>query len=271
MDVEGLLVKQIPPSVVVNVLFGIALLKLIFFFRIKIDFVFVHAFSTNLYSNRYTKREGGTHGNSAIWIPPSILEKNNLKIRKVYNGLMHISDWMPTLLYATNISTDEYNISFDGVVQWNNFFENMASNDTRQYIYYGTNNGCGSNWIINNTGIRVGDMKYLNYSGGVPTGWYPPPNQTGPNRSSSVVYNEYVMPISNLKFVDEIGGQLYNLTEDVGEYNNIAANNTQIVQQLYAMLTEIEQISNIVPEDMNCSNVTHPVYPTVGGVWLPWC
>uniref|UniRef100_A0A6M2DJ96 Putative arylsulfatase b n=1 Tax=Xenopsylla cheopis TaxID=163159 RepID=A0A6M2DJ96_XENCH len=68
---------------------------------------------------KFTLFEGGVRAAAAIWSP---LIKTN---QKISNQMMHISDWLPTLLSAVNANISIPNL--DGVDMWHSLSENTAS------------------------------------------------------------------------------------------------------------------------------------------------
>ena len=70
-----------------------------------------------------------------------------------------------------------------------------------------------------------------------------------------------------------IQGELYDLKNDIGEYNDVSQEYPQIVANLTKMMEMIQATANsMAKENTNCSNnITHPINPIVGPVWFPWC
>ena len=246
--------------------------------------------------------EGGTHVTGAIYIPPSLLKRGKDKKKGkgkgktkgkrdkkdggdqvTYDGLVHVVDWMPTLLNAAGIDSSKLNIEFDGINLWDTLLKRingikLTSNDTtRDEVYYGTNNPCDDVWIVNNTGIRIGDMKYLNISGGKPRGWYPPP---GTNTNTKTNINMIGIDSDARNSVSDnnntIYGQLYNLSSDGNESMDVSSMYPDIMQQLFTRLNQIQETGNpMAVTDENCTitNVSAilPTDPIVGLYWVPWC
>ena len=217
--------------------------------------------------------KGGTRLTGVIWSTPDIIPRNLSTINGNYSELFHAADIYPTLLDAAGIS---YNLSkLDGVSQWDGIlgkYENNNNNNNipqigskynfRDYIYYGRN---ANTYPCNDTAYRYREIKVLNSSGGPPDYWYPP-------SEVAFEYNEIIISSSN-SMNNNTMYQLYNLTNDPTEHNDISSMNTELTQQMITKMealkaTGIPQASN----DPSCkNNITHPVYPTVGGVWEPWC
>ena len=234
--------------------------------------------------------EGGTRLTGFIWATNDIISKNNTNINGNYSELMHAADWLPTLIDASGIDINNVaNISdIDGVSQWdailgkyddkyiyNNYLESTnggARFDVRQSIYYGRNAGTNPG---NYTGYQSMGYKILNNTGGAPSYWYAPvgididdvKKDISDKDNMDIKYN--MLNSSN----GSINYMLFNLTNDPTEHYDISSQNTDLVTKLVQEMTQIKATG--VPQgsnDRSCTkNISHPVYPVVGGVWEPWC
>jgi len=87
--------------------------------------------------------EGGTRVTAWIWATPDIIPRtNNPVIGGNYTQLMHLVDWMPTILEAANIShTFPDSLALDGVSHWKGLQNGNNVKDKyfefRDNVYYG--------------------------------------------------------------------------------------------------------------------------------------
>ena len=205
--------------------------------------------------------EGGTRVTSWFYGTKDIISKDNENIGGNYSQLMHIVDWMPTILEAANISYKfKPGLELDGVSHWkglingNNGYKDKYFN-FRNNIYYGYDD----NDNPKNVGYRYEWYKIFNSSGGNPNEW-------SPNDNASTVCNEYFSQnkVSNIP--------LYNISIDYAERYDISTENQDLVNELINKMHAV-QASGIpqAKDDKNCPSITHPTYPVVGQVWEPWC
>ncbi|KAK7601300.1 hypothetical protein V9T40_008741 [Parthenolecanium corni] len=64
-----------------------------------------------LRGTKNTLWEGGVRGAACIW-------SRNLPASKINNDIMHLQDWLPTILAAVNYTSSTKNLSFDGHNMW---------------------------------------------------------------------------------------------------------------------------------------------------------
>eukprot|EP01084_Bolivina_argentea_P102815 184180_1 len=217
-----------------------------------------------LRGGKRTVWEGGTRLTSFIWTTDDIISDKNLRGGN-YSQLMHISDWYPTLIEgAAGISLSKLNYSLDGVNQWNGIIgkENTSKDEYfyfRDYIYYDHN--IENHKPSNNSAYRKRWNKIFNGTGGGnpdENGWVKPPGV-------AVMYDND--NVTNMM-------PLYNISNDPYEYNDISANYSDLVQQLYSEMEQIFKSAPYYPHppvDNSCPKVTHPNNSVVGPVWQPWC
>lgn len=116
--------------------------------------------------------EGGLRGSGMIWSP---LLKNT---KRVSNQVMHISDWLPTLLTAAGYDGNLNNI--DGMSHWEALSNNEPTN--RYKILHNIDDIWGS------AAVTVGNYKLLkgtNYQGAW-DGWYGPKGDTDESSYNSL-------------------------------------------------------------------------------------
>eukprot|EP01084_Bolivina_argentea_P300924 519002_1 len=216
--------------------------------------------------------EGGVRVTGVIWATPDLIPKTVPTIGKNYTQLMHVVDWLPTLTTAAGIDYKQYINDSDGISHWETIRKgNQNVNDkyfgVRDNVYIGLNDPNGG--PINDTAFRYKWLKVYNGSGGWPFEWYAPPQMTE-SHNGTLYY-----PTDDVEWSSVLTGTtsypLYNLSTDPTEHFDISINNTDSVNQLIAMMQQLE--NGGIPQaknDPNCPPVKHP-NSSVGPVWDPWC
>lgn len=98
---------------------------------------------------KFSPWEGGVRGAAAIWSP--LLKQK----RRVSNQLMHITDWLPTLMSAAGINTSVLS-NIDGINVWDAISNNDGDPRTELVINIDD--------LDNYASLRVGKWKYVNGS-----------------------------------------------------------------------------------------------------------
>ena len=218
--------------------------------------------------------EGGTRVTAWIWATPDLIQReNNPSIGKNYTQLMHLVDWLPTLLEAANISyTFPDGLKLDGVSHWKGLINGNNYNDKyfnfRDNIYYGFDD----NDNPKNVGYRKKWNKIFNRTGGNPNTWSPDDDEKDVIYSGMELWEYCPEYIDKIKLNANISIPLYNLSSDYAERHDISDSNQDIVNQLLDEMHSLQATG--VPQakdDPNCPPLTHPTYPTVGEIWEPWC
>lgn len=135
--------------------------------------------------------EGGTRAPSFIYAPKFLKSR-------VSRQLMHVTDWLPTLLTAVGGQSLDLG-DIDGLDQWQSL-KDESVNAVRQGLLYNIDP------IFDNAAIRVGNMKLIV---GEPNGWRPPLNEM----SGTTI-------------------RLFNISSDPNEHFNIADEHPDIVKEL---------------------------------------
>lgn len=237
--------------------------------------------------------EGGSRVPAFVWSP---LFKKSGYISK---QLMHISDWLPTLLQAAGYDTSALPTNLYGVSQWQTLQENGPS--PRDSVLYNVIAGCkDKSWAL-----RVGDMKLLRAQGKSKknAGWYQPfssdilsqPKSRDPAIISVVpaeLLQSQVTPIlrelgrgeksSSTEHRIDCGAPpvgvvyncigmdkpcLFNITADPCEYHNLANDMPEIVKMLEARLETLVKMS-VTPINKPDDPAANP--DKHGGVLMPW-
>ena len=138
--------------------------------------------------------------------------------------LIHITDWLPTLLSAAG---SDFNLPpIDGLNQWKALIRN--ENGPRKEMLYNIDPGkSGSDF--KNAAIRYNDMKLIIGDPGKPDGWIPPPKVMD-------LTLDQIQDFHNHFFTSEStcseNLRLYNLTNDPLEKHNLAKAFPDIVLNL---------------------------------------
>jgi len=197
-----------------------------------------------LKGNKNTLWEGGTR--SAAFIYSSLLKNKG----SLYDGLIHVVDWGPTLLSAVkeHLSQPQHDLvnswiseDKDGMDLWNELIKGEASKRTEFLYNIDPLFDDGGSSIIGGAGIRVGDMKLLignpgdRYHGHFPPDEVDPENICPPGQGGDGIDNLDKMSIqmfSDIFSIADTEVYLYNIKEDPNEYHNIAKDNPTVVEEL---------------------------------------
>eukprot|EP01083_Nonionella_stella_P144709 452297_1 len=225
--------------------------------------------STNypLRGGKHSIWEGGTRVTAWIWTTPDIIPRTMPTIGRNYSQLMHLVDWMPTILEATGVNHSfPSGLELDGVSHWKGLSNGNNYQDPyfhfRNDIYYGLDSGA------KNVGYRYEWYKIFNASGGNPSSWSPKNDASNTDSMFDIwsVYDPYGISSNDGSI------PLYNLSNDYAERYDVSNSHkdlvTQLVQKMHALqATGVSQATG----DKNCPPITYPADPVVGDVWQPWC
>lgn len=112
--------------------------------------------------------EGGTRGAGFIWSP--LLRRS----RYTSHHLMHVSDWLPTLMHVVTNTSEDFRLpkNLDGIDQWDVLSSNRKESLRTEILH---NIDPGANALA----LRIGDMKLVFASRGSTRqydSWYPTPD-----------------------------------------------------------------------------------------------
>merc|ERR1712228_790817 len=209
--------------------------------------------------------EGGTRVTAWLWATPDIIPRtNNPVIGSNYTQLMHLVDWMPTILEAVNVShVFPDSLALDGVSHWKGLSNGNNVKDKyfefRDNVYYGYDD--------------------IDSSGGNPNSWSPKDdNGKGRNEErkseGSELWEKCMFDEEDVAILDGIerNTPLYNLSNDYAERHDISKENEDLVNELFEEMKALRATG--VPQasgDQNCPPLVNPVVDPVGEVWQPWC
>ena len=177
------------------------------------------------------------------------------KPQRIYRGLMHVSDWFPTLAHLAQAPVE--GLPLDGNNQWMSISEGTPSlrkevlhNIDSFDVFWGTPDGYSH---CSQAALRRGDWKLLL---GCPGNgdWVPPAEMSIPTQPSSDRHSEKSV-------------FLFNITNDPEERKEISERHPDVVRDLLAriqMYNATAVPARFPDPDPNSNPSKH------GGVWKPW-
>ncbi len=170
-------------------------------------------FNCNFHGSKGTSYEGG------IRLPMMIRWPDGLPGKKNIDSMMHLSDWLPTLLAMSGVELPKDNLPLDG---WNNLpvlRGEKGKTNTRRFWqwnrYYP--------YIGSNAAMRDGDWKlvrprapqtYREEDGGLDRQL-----RQNPEQFTQIMH---IQPRSEFSYGPPLPAELYNLKDDPEEKNNLA-------------------------------------------------
>ncbi|XP_013381199.1 arylsulfatase J-like [Lingula anatina] len=174
----------------------------------------------------------------------------------VAQGLMHLSDWAPTLLTIAGVDISDE--TFDGSDQTRVVLDGGASTRTDIIHYLASSSPGGV--------IRSGDWKLI-IGKSRQVGWDEDPFDNPTATKGSSKDRRQAGQGRPATGGDRI--QLYNIKEDPTEKSNLASQYPSIVRRLRSKLITAHKTKTVVPEVVT-TTAGHP--PIFKGVWSPgWC
>jgi len=200
-----------------------------------------------LRGGKYSLWEGGTRTLASI-TAPGILQP-----AATSSKLTHVTDWFPTLLSAAGIAPSEEGL--DGIDQWA-ALKNPSMESVRHEMVY---NIFYPTWDLSGgppvSALRQGDWKFLRRTVGF-AGWGEAPEQSN-------------ITDSEPGEVEDVREQLFNLSVDPEERENLAEVETERAAEMLTRLLEIEEGMSGVryPENTDAGDPAN-----FGGIWdAGWC
>ena len=227
---------------------------------------------------KWTLWEGGIKANGLIWSP--LLNQSAY----TYNGLMHVTDWLPTLFSAAGGDPRTLPQSLYGIDLWHDLMSGKRDNYSRKEVLHNIDD---TQQVFS---LRVGDYK-LNFGtvfGGTSDGWYLPPGEKLALhcndedsrvgrllRATEKGFNQnpdlpIIVKCGEMKSPCTITADkicLFNIKDDPCEYNNLAKQMPEMVNQLMKMVESINKTAvppGNVPADPQSNPALHGYY------WGPW-
>ncbi|XP_043194127.1 arylsulfatase I-like isoform X1 [Amphibalanus amphitrite] len=203
-----------------------------------------------LRGDKNTLWEGGTRTPAFIHSP--LLERAGY----VSHELIHITDWMPTLLRLAGASAD--GDPLDGFDQWPMLSAGQPS--ARTEMVYNIDEK------LPNAALRIGDMKLLWGDNSGSSDWYPV-LEALPNSSDRAPASARRSVRSSLGSLGDYPVYLFNVTADPTERQDLSSLMPETVQAMLERLLELSK--ELVPADLPDPD---PRGAPVDGVWTTgWC
>lgn len=188
-----------------------------------------------------------------------------------FPGLMHISDWLPTILHMTG-NASAIPDSIDGLSQWRAI--QWLQKPPREVLVHNIDrwvtmaNG-STEWLAplnkSRAAIRVGDMKLITNEYVIP--WYSP-HDADEDDDTTLGEFHYIQDCENAPN-EGINTFLFNISSDPFEMNNLAEVHPDMVVELSALIEALasEMVDPVwQPEEMTAVIA----WSQAGGYFCPW-
>ncbi|XP_055333769.1 arylsulfatase B-like isoform X2 [Paramacrobiotus metropolitanus] len=204
--------------------------------------------------------EGGVRATAFLWSP--LL----LQIPRVSTQMMHITDWLPTLLYAAGIH--KYIPGIDGFNMWPTLSHNFPSPRSEILLNIDRQRGL--------YGLRVRNYKLIKGStfAGLWDRWYGSKGTFDADtdndvkiHSARIICQPPTDPSVTQSCRPSSGPCLFDLDEDPCEYRNIAAEQPAVLQRMMKRLAEYNE-TVVRPRNRPMDQQARPRFH--GGVWTTW-
>uniref|UniRef100_A0A7M5VA97 Sulfatase N-terminal domain-containing protein n=1 Tax=Clytia hemisphaerica TaxID=252671 RepID=A0A7M5VA97_9CNID len=207
--------------------------------------------------------EGGVR--AAGFVHSNLLKKPG----RTSMDLIHITDWVPTLV---NLAGGSSKAPFDGVDQWSCLSEGLPS--AREEILLNIDN---DRWM--NKALRMGDWKIIQETG-TWDGWYAPPGVIG-MENTNLVDDTYItfqsQPVVNCgekpanvssTCFKKPNFCLFNIIDDPCEYHDLSGKYPELLETMKKRLQFYED--SAVPPRRNETGDPRANPKLHNGVWVPW-
>jgi len=194
-----------------------------------------------LRGSKGTLWEGGTR-------TPAFLHQPGVLAPRKEQGLMHVTDWLPTLLEAVGI---EPPIDIDGISHWKAFRD--GGELARTEMLYNFKNISGGTPIA---ALRQGNWKYISHINGF-DGWNPAPEDTWQDQQNPTKANEAHF------------NQLFDLASDPLEEHNLA---DEEPERAALMAERLKELGATVAFEQPKGDDPAGSPGNFGGIWSDgWC
>ncbi|XP_067935377.1 arylsulfatase B-like [Watersipora subatra] len=213
-----------------------------------------HANNWPLRGVKATYWEGGMRATGFIWSP--LLQKSG----RVSNQLIHVSDWLPTIMHIAGGSPEFNKTELYGMNMWDVLSLDLPS--PRHEIVHNYDKTSGA--------LRQGDYKLIligkekSFTKQWPD-WYKP--ESANVSALNLTIKCGVQDLSLPDCTEATSPCLYNIAQDPCEFNNIASKHPTIVGSMVGRLMEIARKSQ-APRNCPVDKWSAPTYH--GDVWVPW-
>ncbi|GAU91883.1 hypothetical protein RvY_04058 [Ramazzottius varieornatus] len=214
------------------------------------------------YANNYPLRgvkdtlwEGGVRGTAFIW------SKLLAKPRRQSTQLMHISDWVPTLLSAAGQKLNDKKL--DGIDMWSSLSNGGPSPRKEVLLNIDHERGIYA--------LRRGQYKLIlgtTYNGDW-DGWYPPEGETSRTRTEERA-TTICGPVPKVRATScqpMRSACLFNVEKDPCEHTNLADDKPEVVQRL---MNRLKAVNATVMPPRNVPADPQGSPRLYGYAWSPW-
>ncbi|XP_070561320.1 arylsulfatase J-like [Ptychodera flava] len=219
------------------------------------------SFNTPLRGTKSTLWEGGVRGDA--FIHSKFLEKP----KRLCSGMMHITDWLPTLYHIAGGNVSDLH-HLDGFNMWDTISRDIPS--PRTEILHNIDP------IYANAALRVGDYKVI--IGEKTSDWFVPPGITKEQKNTTIFNNISSDPRADVIHCGPVPSEahtncqttkpcLYNIKDDPCEYYNLADKYPDILQMLLNKLDMYNSTALkpwVEPADPRADPKLHNY------TWMPW-
>jgi len=188
--------------------------------------------------------EGGTR-------TPAFIHQPGVLAPREEQGLMHVTDWLPTLLEAVGLDAP---VDIDGISHWKSFRDGEEM--TRTEMLYNFKNISNGEPIA---ALRQGSWKYISHINGY-DGWNPAPEDT---------FEECTSCEEELRANPSHFNQLFDLSTDPLEEHNLAEEEPE---RAALMAERLMELGATVAVDQPKGDDPAGSPGNFGGVWSDgWC
>lgn len=208
---------------------------------------------------KHTLWEGGVRGAGFVYGSPFSQRAGNNT-----NALMHVTDWLPTLVEAAGGETSALS-GLDGVSQYKSLVKGTSSPRTEVLVNIQETKGKKGKSGGINAALKVGNMKIIMGQGTKDDGWYKPRGVT--EQKHTVECGQKPEKTSHCS--DGKVACLFDLEKDPCEYNNLygVPKYKSTYEKMFAKLQKYRK-GAVKSRKKKVDPKSNPKLH--GGVWVPW-